>query len=322
MHDLQAFPNFSEAASAVLRFLHERTGFDLWMVARTEGDDWIVLDALDQGYGVAVGHVFRWADSLCSRMVDGRGPSVAPCAHDVPAFATAPFAMQMPVGAYLGVPLWRSDGTLFGTLCGIHPEPKSHDLHCQLPLVKLLARLLSSLLLAELETQRQARRAEHAEADLLTDALTGLFNRRGWDVLLSAEDSRCKRYGSPACVLSIDLDELKEVNDSQGHARGDELLKATAEVLRACTRQPDVAARVGGDEFVVLAVECDKTCGEVLVARLASALAAAEVRASIGLSPRAASGTLEQAWRESDRLMYAQKRKESAVPRRGKSAMR
>ena len=309
MHDLRAFPNFSEATSSALRFLHERTGFDLWMVTRTEGDDWIVLDAHDRSYGVEAGRVFRWADSFCSRMVAGEGPRIAHDCSAVPAYADAPIGRQLPIGAYVGVPLSRADGTLFGTLCGIHPEPKSADLHGELPLIELLAKLLSSLLIAELAAHAQARRAERAEADLLTDALTGLFNRRGWDSLISAEESRCKRYGNPACALTVDLDELKEVNDTQGHARGDELLKTAAQVLRASTRQQDVVARIGGDEFAVLAVECDTAGGEALVARLVEAFAIAGVRASIGMAPRCPSGTLEEAWLESDRLMYSHKKR-------------
>lgn len=308
MHDLQAFPNFSMAAAAVLRFLHERTGFDLWMVTRTEGDDWIVLDAHDHSYGVQAGQVFRWADSFCSRMVEGEGPRVAPCSHEVPAYAEAPIGKQVPIGAYVGVPLSRPDGSLFGTLCGIHPEPKSKDLHCELPLVEMLGKLLSSLLVTELEAMHQERRAERAEADLLTDVLTGLYNRRGWDTLLAAEESRCKRYASPACVISVDLDELKQVNDTQGHARGDELIRTAADVLRTAVRHQDIVARVGGDEFTVLAVECDAAGGQALVERLLAEFQAAGVKASVGMSLREPSGTLIEAWHESDQRMYSHKK--------------
>lgn len=309
MHDLQAFPNFSLATNAVLQFLHERTGFDLWMVTRTEGDDWIVLNAHDHGYGVEAGKVFRWADSFCSRMVAGEGPRVAHKSCEVPAYATAPINQQVPIGAYVGVPLSRPDGTLFGTLCGIHPEAMSKDLHCELPLVELLAKLLSTLLVTELEALHQERRADRAEADLMTDALTGLYNRRGWDALVAAEESRCKRYGSPACVLSIDLDELKKVNDTQGHNRGDDLIRKAADVLRAEVRQQDIVARVGGDEFAVLAVECDAADGHALVERLLTAFQAAGVRASVGMSLRDPGCTLMEAWHESDQRMYSHKKR-------------
>jgi diguanylate cyclase len=313
MVDLQAFSNFSSAASAVLSFLQERTGFDLWMVTRKEADDWIVLDAQDKSYGIKAGKVFRWTDSLCSRMVEGEGPQFAPNIDAVNAYADAPITNQIAIGAFIGVPLARADGTLFGTLCGMHPKPASADLERELPTVKLLAQLLSNLLISELATQDQTRRAERAEADLLTDSLTGLFNRRGWDSLLASEESRCKRYGNPACVLSVDLDDLKVVNDTQGHARGDELLKTAAEILRTSKRQQDIAARIGGDEFALLAIECDTAGGDALVARLLEAFTQAGVRASIGMSPRLAAGTLDDAWLESDRLMYSHKKRTEKV---------
>ena len=74
---LGPYTDFESASRAVLAFLHDRLGFDLWMVTRTEGDDWIVLQSEDHGYGVKDGTVFRWADSFFSQMVLGRGPCIA-----------------------------------------------------------------------------------------------------------------------------------------------------------------------------------------------------------------------------------------------------
>jgi diguanylate cyclase (GGDEF)-like protein len=310
MTDLRAFPNFKSAAEAVLKLLYDRTGFHLWMVTRTEGDDWIVLDALDHGYGVEAGRVFRWADSFCKRMVAGEGPRVAPAAQQVPAYAEAAICDQVPIGAYVGVPLTRADGTLFGTLCGIHPETHDDKLHCELPLAEMLARLLSSLLVAEMEALQQSRRAERAEAELLTDSLTGLYNRRGWDTLLAAEESRCQRYGSNACVLTVDLDELKRINDTRGHSQGDLLIQAAARAIEHSTREQDVVARVGGDEFCIMAVECDLTGGQALYERLTRQFRREGIKASVGLAPRTVQGSLIEAWRASDEAMYAHKRRQ------------
>ena len=127
----------------------------------------------------------------------------------------------------------------------------------ELPLVELMARLLMTIIKNELKANEEFRRAERASAEAMTDGLTGLYNRRGWDQLVAAEDKRCQRYGHPASVLSIDLDNLKSINDNQGHAEGDCLLRSAAEVLKTVTRDADIVARLGGDEFSVLAVECD-----------------------------------------------------------------
>ena len=85
-----AFSDFPTAATAVLEFLQDRLGFDLWMVTRTVGDDWIVLQVADKSYHVNSGDVFKWSDSFCSRMVTGVGPRVAPSTDDVACYAVAP----------------------------------------------------------------------------------------------------------------------------------------------------------------------------------------------------------------------------------------
>jgi diguanylate cyclase len=308
------FPDFAAAAQGVLRLLHNRLGFDLWMVTRTEGDDWIVLHAEDHGYGVTEGTVFRWADSFCSRMVEGKGPRIAPRSEAVPAYVAAPIGNQVKIGAYVGVPLTRIDGSLFGTLCAIHPAPQPAAIQAEQPLVELLSALLSTILATELRAADEARRAERAQAEALTDSLTGLYNRRGWDQLLDAEEGRCRRYGHPACVISIDLNDLKAVNDTHGHAAGYDLLRRCAEALRCSVRTQDIAARLGGDEFAVLCIECDPVSIQALVERIRVAFAEQDVAASIGSASRNPAFGLVEALHRADEAMYVEKRGKLPVP--------
>jgi len=301
-------PDFEHAGRAVLRFLHGRFGFGLWMITRMEGDDWIVLQAEDHGYGVGPGRVFRWADSLCSRMVSGDGPRIAPDIDSVPAYVAAPVARQLPVRAYVGVPLTLSDGTLFGTLCAIDSARQPDRIVNDGNLIELLASLLSLILNTELRAAEEARRNERLEVEALVDQLTGLANRRAWDELLAREEDRCRRYGHPATVFMVDLDDLKEVNDAAGHAAGDALLAGAAAALREAARARDVVARLGGDEFGIVAVECDALGAEQLLARARDALDRRGVRASIGIALREPTEGLARAWQEADRRMYQQKR--------------
>ena len=303
------FPGFEEAAQSVLKFLHERMGFKLWMLTRTEGDDWIVLKGEDHGYGVKSGDVFSWADSFCSRMVLDLGPQIAPRSAAVSAYASAPIGTKIPIGAYIGIPLKHSTGKLFGTLCAIDPLPQPEAIIAEAPLIQLLAQLLSTLLSKELETQETIRRLEHAQAESMRDHLTGLFNRRGWDKFLEAEEDRCKRFGSPAAVIIIDLDELKSVNDLNGHAAGDLLLRAAADCIRNALRSFDVAARIGGDEFIVLAVEIGALQSQKLAERLRGNLDAAGVRASIGWALRNPRKDLKAAVEAADQQMYQEKQR-------------
>jgi diguanylate cyclase (GGDEF)-like protein len=174
-------------------------------------------------------------------------------------------------------------------------------------------RLLASLILAEQRLELARRRAERAEAEASTDVLTGACNRRHWERLVEGEERRCARYGHSACVVVVDLDELKLVNDSDGHRAGDELLRAAAGALASACRATDTVARVGGDEFAILAVDTDLATGEVLLGRLAEALETAGVRASAGLAARAPDAGIAGAWVEADRRMYDAKRRRSAT---------
>lgn len=300
--------DFESASREVLDFLHKRFGFELWMVTRTEGEDYIVLSTEEHGYDIHPGQVFRWEDTFCVRMMRGEGPRVAPDVSKVPAYMAAPGGQSMAIGTYVGVPLVREDGSYFGTLCGIDPHPHSEDLVKDQALVELLASLLGRILDSELKTLDEVRRADRLDAAANRDSLTGLFNRRGWEMLLAQEEERCARYANPATVVSIDLDDLKLTNDTQGHDAGDDLLRRAAKAIQEATRSSDVTARLGGDEFAILAPECDAAAGGMLMARLEGALSAHNVRASIGMAVRRHDKGLPEAVKEADGEMYRVKK--------------
>lgn len=307
--------DFPTAARAVVAFLRDRLGFDLWMVTRTDHDDWVVLTAEDHGYGVSDGSLFRWSDSFCSRMVEGLGPRIAPDSSLVSAYASAPIGQQVQIRAYVGVPI-QCGGELFGTLCAINPEPVSEALASELPLIELLAGLLGNILVRERAADDERRRAERAELASMTDSLTGLMNRRGWDSVLQREESRSRRYGDSAAVVIVDLDGLKQVNDTRGHPAGDMLIRRAAVALTSTSRESDVVARLGGDEFGLLILGAGQDEVEAVVGRVRNALRADKIEASVGACARHPSGGLEAAFAEADRRLMADKqaRRKTAAP--------
>ena len=311
--DSLSFTDFTSASRAILRYLHLRLGFKLWMVTRTEGEDWIVLDVEDQGYGVEPGTVFRWADSFCSEMVKGNGPRIAPRSDSIPAYAAAAIGQQVDIKAYVGLPLTRADGSLFGTLCAIDPAYQPESIVDELPQIELLGALLGTILQSELNATDEKRRAERLAAEALTDGQTGLYNRRGWDALMLQEETRCRRFGHSAAVIVADLDGLKRINDANGHAAGDALIAQAADILRSCVRGNDIIARLGGDEFGILSVECDPAGAQTLFERLRSASEAAGVEMSIGLAMRGHVTGLEEACEQADQAMFADKRARKAA---------
>jgi diguanylate cyclase (GGDEF)-like protein/PAS domain S-box-containing protein len=103
---------------------------------------------------------------------------------------------------------------------------------------------------------RDASERKRLEEDLRHlaehDPLTELMNRRRFETEVARQAALARRYGQGGALLSVDLDGFKAVNDTYGHAAGDELLRRTADVLRGRLRETDMAARMGGDEFAVL----------------------------------------------------------------------
>jgi diguanylate cyclase (GGDEF)-like protein len=107
----------------------------------------------------------------------------------------------------------------------------------------------------------------------LKDELTGLLNRRGFLVLVEQQIKIAKRQGRPALLLIGDVDRLKAINDTQGHAVGDAALIEAASILKGTFREADIVARIGGDEFAVFQVESiDRGAGKT-IARLRANLA-------------------------------------------------
>ncbi|GJD93483.1 putative bifunctional diguanylate cyclase/phosphodiesterase [Methylobacterium iners] len=156
----------------------------------------------------------------------------------------------------------------------------------------------------------------HAETDLIrlstTDPLTGLANRRQLEGALKAWSSTSER--SPAALLFIDLDRFKTVNDSLGHAAGDELLVQVAQRIRTASPAESLVARLGGDEFVVLVTgDVSRTPQDIAAAVLRSFEAPFDVLGrphyasrSVGIAFSEADG--DNLLREADAAMYASKR--------------
>jgi diguanylate cyclase (GGDEF)-like protein len=152
---------------------------------------------------------------------------------------------------------------------------------------------------------RLGRKEDQLYDASLTDALTGVSNRRHFDARLREETARAARHRQPLALLLVDVDRLKDINDRDGHAAGDAALVAVAAALVGSCRATDVAARYGGDEFAVLAPMTLRGEAIELAQRIRAHLRAhATVTVSIGVADSESSVPLCQA---ADRALYAAK---------------
>ncbi len=107
----------------------------------------------------------------------------------------------------------------------------------------------------------------------MIDSLTGIYNRHYFNEIFQSEVERVNRYGHTICVVMIDVDGLKAINDNYGHLTGDKVLHTIAELLKSSVRASDIVARFGGDEFVILMPQADESRGRAMVGRIQELIA-------------------------------------------------
>lgn len=241
------------------------------------------------------------------------------------------------VGSLIAVPI-RANGETIGILNVSHPHPDfftgGHERTLQVFANFLGQLMVGRRLLARMDslvqerTEQLEQALEEAEslkqryADLsLIDDLTGLHNRRFFFPEAHAALSRALRYGTPFSVILLDLDHFKLINDTCGHACGDNVLRRFAELLRHHCREADILARFGGEEFVVALPDTDLEGGRHLAERVRLQMKLTQwpmegrhmqVTASLGLSctdPAQGPGeradmVLERLIREADQALY------------------
>ncbi len=171
---------------------------------------------------------------------------------------------------------------------------------------------------------QQERRLTEMENLTITDELTGVMNRRGFERELKRVLATAHRYEETGILVYVDLDDFKPINDTFGHAAGDAVLRKVAELLKANTRAHDTVGRLGGDEFSVILARTDWEKGLVRAEMLGRIVNEAMVqwnhcpitiRASLGLQSYDGSETAADLIHHADQAMYEVKRERSATDR-------
>jgi len=241
--------------------------------------------------------------SFCAHIVDRKCPlHVADAAAD-PRCRDNPLVSGPPhIRSYLGVPLITPDGHVLGALCAIDTRPRHFDVS-RLGVLEKLAELVMN----ELELRLIAS----------TDELTGLASRRAFMLEAARVLERYRRHGRPASLAIFDIDHFKAVNDTHGHAAGDAVLEALADLAVQSVRFGDTVGRLGGEEFGILMPET-AAAAAAGIGRLREAVAALavptaaghlKVTASLGLAPLTTATGDVAAWlAAADAALYRAKR--------------
>ena len=253
--------SFTEFVDTQLLDLQSRFGMAMWFLTRRRGEDWLLLNVCGTGYDLSQGDMLAWRDSICHRRVNDLGPLICPDVTREEAYRNAPITDQLPISAYVGLPLRDHSGSLFGTLCALNPEPRpdlDHD-RVQTALQRQ-TRLLETALVWNLAGLDQQRVAEFFEEDS-KDPETGLLDDTGWLRILDGERQRCRAYGLSATVLKV-----------YGATLNDDNRQMVADSIAALIRHQDMAAYLGADQFAVLLPENTPACATPVRDRLLDAL--------------------------------------------------
>jgi diguanylate cyclase (GGDEF)-like protein len=183
---------------------------------------------------------------------------------------------------------------------------------------RLLAQALSFAAETEQRIIELNARVAQLENMTVTDELTGLLNRRGFDAILRRNLLSAARYDEAGILAYLDLNGFKKINDDHGHPAGDDVLRAVGRYLQQNIRATDYAARLGGDEFAVLFVRAQQAPARERARQLVRGLnkltIAAKsgpivIHASLGLAFYNGNTEVEELMERADRAMYADKSK-------------
>ena len=303
----------------LLQLLQDITGLEstFLTLVDTSTDELVIAYAHNSGgLVIAEGDTSSWQESLCRRALEEGRAEVT----DVPATWPSAATQQMGITSFVSVPVRDAHDELLGTLCGASSSTTPVGEH-NLAIMTTFAQLLSAQLARETAHYLQAARATVIEQRMNTlreaaerDSLTGLSNRAGINRWLHKALDGVATGRQRLAVAFIDLDRFKTVNDTHGHAAGDEILRRLAASLARTGRTGDLHGRLGGDEFIVAALLPAEACVDGWTARVRVAAVAVvddvRISGSVGVvtrEPGSPATSVEYVLDQADQAMYREK---------------
>ncbi|MDM0026076.1 GGDEF domain-containing protein [Variovorax saccharolyticus] len=313
--------SLEELARPLLEMLHVATGLEstyLTSIDLKAGEQQVQFTLNRGAMSIPEGLTVPWGDTLCKRALDEEKSF---CNDVAESWGDSDAARALGIKTYASAPVRTSDGLLVGTLCAAGGRSVELGDWAQSTL-NMFSKMVSQYIERELLLQQLKAANSELMIHALTDALTGLPNRRAILDELGRMLARCALDGIPLLVGLVDLDDFKAINDTRGHHRGDQFLQAIGHRLGGAVRAADMVGRMGGDEFAVLAPGPHEgidpgEAANALRQRLAKATAGRYLLgdaaldyagASVGVVALHGGVDAETALRQADAAMYADKR--------------
>jgi diguanylate cyclase (GGDEF)-like protein len=213
----------------------------------------------------------------CRRVLETKMALYEQDASGKPEWADNPELTRNGYVSYFGIPLLWPDGSVFGTLCVYDRKPTRYD-----ETLQELLEVFRDLIEADLRLYEQYEIMRNLS---MTDPLTGMNNRAGFEMLAQQKIRIARRYHHNIGIIFMDLDDMKHWNDGYGHAAGDAALRAVGKAITDSIREVDICGRIGGDEFAVLGYVRNRGDLTTIVTRVRNALDQAKLTVPTSKSP-------------------------------------
>lgn len=224
--------------SALIMRVRDQKQLEVFVASQTPGNIFVEGETAKRDSGLFCEHAMESGELL-----------LVPNASEDPRF-TGSASSRRGMVSYLGLPLFWPDGRPFGSICVMDSRENRYSARYERLLMQFqeIVALHLALLFQQHELKERTRR----------DGLTGACTRREFFEVGRAELKRARRYGHPLCLLIMDFDHFKQINDRYGHAAGDQVLKVLSRQIMDALRSSDRYYRFGGEEFVIMLPHSEK----------------------------------------------------------------
>lgn len=272
LHALAFSSTLNDVADGVLDVIARLLNTRLVAVSRIESTTYTLMAVVDQLHTLRPGQLFNLQDTFCVYMLEtGQPLYIDDTTHATLPFRALPAALELSVRSYAGVPLRLADGRVFGSLWAADTAPRQFSAH-DMSLLQLMAHLLTLEVERDAEANHSARIEQVMSMQDSIDQLTGLLSRESFEVIVSRESARSRRYGNIHALAVLRIASSAAAEERHGAHGLDTLRRSLADMLMRTSRLVDCCARIGPDDFAVLFVETTTSGVEAWHARVAAAI--------------------------------------------------